>query len=55
MILLYMNKGGIQNCNKYRRIKLLSHPMIIWERVIEMRLKRGVIFSRTSSDTGWGA
>ncbi|KAG5627424.1 hypothetical protein H5410_012642 [Solanum commersonii] len=36
---LYKNKGDIQNCNNYRGIKLLSHTMKIWERVVEMRRK----------------
>lgn len=31
MILLYKNKGDIQNCNNYRGIKLLSHTMKVWE------------------------
>ena len=31
MILLYKNKGDIQNCNDYKGIKLLSHTMKIWE------------------------
>lgn len=34
IILLYINKGHIQNCNNYRGIKLLSHTMKVWERVI---------------------
>ncbi|KAG5608727.1 hypothetical protein H5410_020008 [Solanum commersonii] len=37
MVPLYKNKGDIQNCNNYRGIKLLSHTMKIWERVVEMR------------------
>jgi len=35
-------KCGIQNCNNYRGIKLLSHTMKVWERVVEMRVRRGV-------------
>lgn len=34
MILLYKNKD-IQNCNNYRGIKLLSHNMKVWERIVE--------------------
>ncbi|WMV16255.1 hypothetical protein MTR67_009640 [Solanum verrucosum] len=45
MVLLYKNKGDIQNCNNYRGIKLLSHTMKIWERVVEMRVRRGVSIS----------
>ena len=35
IIPLYKNKGDAQNCNNYRGIKLLSHTMKLWERVIE--------------------
>ena len=42
MVPLYKNKGDIQNCNNYRGIKLLSHTMKVWERVVEMRV-RGVV------------
>nr|XP_016438529.1 PREDICTED: uncharacterized protein LOC107764476 [Nicotiana tabacum] len=31
--------GDIQNCNNYRGIKLLSHTMKVWERVIEGRMR----------------
>ena len=37
VIQLYKNKCDIQNCNSYRSIKLLSHTMKLWERVIERR------------------
>ncbi|KAF3621096.1 hypothetical protein FXO38_31983 [Capsicum annuum] len=40
MIPLYKNKGDIQSCTNYRDIKLLSHMMKIWERVVERRLRR---------------
>ncbi|KAG5627985.1 hypothetical protein H5410_013203 [Solanum commersonii] len=42
MVPLYKNKGDIQNCNNYKGIKLLSHTMKIWERVVEMRVRRRV-------------
>ncbi|KAM3202500.1 hypothetical protein P3L10_030124 [Capsicum annuum] len=42
---LYKNKGDIQCCNNYRGIKLLSHSMKIWERVVEVRLRRIVSIS----------
>ena len=42
---LYKNKGDIQNCNNYRGIKLLSHTMKVWERVVEMRVRREVSIS----------
>lgn len=43
---LYKNKGDIQNCNNYKGIKLLSHTMKVWDRVVEMRVRRGVFISR---------
>ncbi|KAG5631295.1 hypothetical protein H5410_003012 [Solanum commersonii] len=54
MVPLYKNKGDIQNCNNYRGIKLLSHTMKIWERVVEMRVRRGVPISRIALIHAWG-
>ncbi|KAF3613185.1 hypothetical protein FXO38_36393 [Capsicum annuum] len=45
MIPLYKNKGDIQSCNNYRGIKLLSHTMKVWEKVVELRLRRIVTIS----------
>lgn len=42
VIPLYKNKGNIQDCNNYRGIKLLSHTMKLWERVIEKRLWKDI-------------
>ncbi|XP_070004551.1 uncharacterized protein [Nicotiana sylvestris] len=42
---LYKNKGDIQSCNNYWGIKLLSHTMKVWERVVEARLRMTVSFS----------
>jgi len=42
VILLYKNKGGIQDCNNYRAIKLLSHTMKLWEMVIKKRLRKDI-------------
>ena len=39
LIPLYKNKGDIQDCSNYRGIKLISHTMKLWERVIEHRLR----------------
>ena len=35
----YKNKGDIQSCNNYRGIKLMSHTLKLWERVMERRLR----------------
>ncbi|GJU40600.1 putative pre-mRNA-processing factor 6-like [Tanacetum coccineum] len=40
VIPIYKNKGDAQTCSNYRGIKLLSHTMKLWERVIERRLRR---------------
>ncbi|KAG5632971.1 hypothetical protein H5410_004688 [Solanum commersonii] len=40
MVLLYKNKGDIQNCNNSRGIKLLTRTMKVWERVVEMRERK---------------
>jgi len=40
IIPIYKNKGDAQACSNYRGIKLLSHTMKLWERVIERRLRR---------------
>ena len=45
LVLLYKNKGDIQDCTNYRGIKLMSHTMKLWERVIEYRLRKVVMIS----------
>ncbi|XP_070047285.1 uncharacterized protein [Nicotiana tomentosiformis] len=42
---LYKNKGDIQSCNNYKGIKLLSHTMKVWERVVEVRVRRAMFIS----------
>jgi hypothetical protein len=39
LVPLYKNKGDIQSSTNYRGIKLMSHTMKLWERVIEHRLR----------------
>ena len=39
LVPIYKNKGDIQNCANYRGIKLMSHTMKLWEKVIERRLR----------------
>jgi hypothetical protein len=41
LVPIFKNKGGVQSCTNYRGIKLMSHTMKLWERIIEHRL-RGV-------------
>ncbi|KAG2640605.1 hypothetical protein PVAP13_2KG106416 [Panicum virgatum] len=40
LVPIFKNKGDIQSCTNYRGIKLMSHMMKLWERVIEHRLRR---------------
>ncbi len=39
LIPLYKNKGNIQIFSNYRGIKLMSHTIKLWERIIERRLR----------------
>jgi hypothetical protein len=40
LVPIFKNKGDIQSCTNYRGIKLMSHTMKFWERVIEHRLRK---------------
>lgn len=40
MILLYKNKGDVLNYNNYTGIKLLCHIMKVWERAVDMKVKK---------------
>ena len=39
LVPIFKNKGDVQSCGNYRGIKLLSHTMKLWERVVEARLR----------------
>ena len=39
---ILQGKGDIKECGNYRGIKLTSHTMKLWERVIEARLRKEV-------------
>ena len=39
IIPIYKEKGDIQDCGHYRGLKLMSHTMKIWERIIDRRLR----------------
>ena len=45
LIPIFKTKGDIQDCGKYRDIKLKSHIMTMWERIIERRLREKVKIS----------
>ena len=46
LIPIYKNKGDAQCCGNYRGIKLMSHTMKIWKRIIETRLRDRVEISK---------
>ena len=46
LIPIYINKGDAQCCESYRGIKLTSHTMKVWERIIEARLRDSVQVSK---------
>ena len=39
IVLIFKEKGDIQDCGNYRGIKMISHTMKIWERIIDRRLR----------------
>ena len=39
LVPIYKGKGDVQECKNYRGIKLLSHTMKLWERVVDARLR----------------
>ena len=45
LIPIFKNKGDVQSCSNYRGIKLISHTMKLWERIIERRRRSDLAFS----------
>ena len=45
LIPIFTNKVDVQSCSNYRGIKVISHTMKLWERIIERRLRSDLIFS----------
>jgi hypothetical protein len=39
LVPIFKNKGDAQSCTNYRGIKLMSHTMKLWERIIEHCLR----------------
>ncbi|KAK3537270.1 hypothetical protein QTP70_007006 [Hemibagrus guttatus] len=42
LVPIFKNKGDVQSCSNYRGVKLMSHTMKLWERVVEARLRKVV-------------
>ena len=45
LVPIYKNKGDVQDCGNYRGIKLTSHTLKIWERIIDKRIRKVVNIS----------
>uniref|UniRef100_A0AAR2JL50 ribonuclease H n=1 Tax=Pygocentrus nattereri TaxID=42514 RepID=A0AAR2JL50_PYGNA len=45
LVPIFKNHCDVQSCSNYRGIKLMSHTMKVWERVVEARLRREVQIS----------
>ena len=45
LIPIFKNKGDIRDCGKYRGIKLTSHTLKMWERIINQKLRNVVEIS----------
>ena len=46
LIPIYKNKGDAQCCGNYREIKLMSHTIKVWKRIIEAKLRNRVEISK---------
>ena len=46
LVSLYKGKADIKECGNYRGIKLMSHSMKLWERVIEARIRKEVTIDK---------
>ena len=46
IVSLYKGKGDIKKCGNYRGIKLMSHTMKLWERVIQARIRMEVMIAQ---------
>ncbi|KAK3524132.1 hypothetical protein QTP70_018031, partial [Hemibagrus guttatus] len=42
LVPIFKNKGDMQSCSNYRGMKLMSHTMKLWKRVVEARLRKVV-------------
>lgn len=49
VIPILKNKGDVQSCSNCRGIKLMSHAIKLWERVIEARLKEELVIGDSST------
>ena len=45
LIPVFKSKGDIQDCGNYQGIKLTSHTLKMWERIVDQRLRSAVEIS----------
>ena len=50
LIPIFKGKGDVQVCANYRGIKLTSHTLKIWERVIDRRLRQEIAIGNSNLD-----
>ena len=50
LVPLFKNKGDAQVCGNYKGIKLLSHTIKLWERVIKRRIKQEMVIRENQFD-----
>ena len=46
LVPIYKNKGDIMECGSFRGIKLMSHTMKTWERIVDHRIRSEVVISQ---------
>ena len=46
LVPIYKNKGDIMECGSFRGIKLMSHTMKTWERIVDNRIRSDVVISQ---------
>ena len=46
MVPIFKNKGDVQYYSNYRCIKLMSHSVKVWERVVKARLRGQVTIGK---------
>ncbi len=51
MVPIFKRKGDIQDCGNYRGIKLMSHTMKMWERIVDWCIRANQLRFRSGHST----
>ena len=51
MVPIFKCMGDVLDCNNYRVIKLMSHNMKSWERLVEARLRETTMIAENNLDS----